>query len=46
MKKAFATVLSNAALLVVYFAAAKFGLSFFALIHPSASILHTCPETR
>ena len=37
MKKAFATVLSNAALLVVYFAAAKFGLSFFALIHPSAS---------
>jgi len=37
MKKAFATVLSNTALLVVYFAAAKFGLSFFALIHPSAS---------
>jgi signal transduction histidine kinase len=37
MKKVFATVLSNAALLVVYFAAAKFGLSFFALIHPSAS---------
>jgi signal transduction histidine kinase/CheY-like chemotaxis protein len=37
MKKAFPTVLSNAALLVVYFAAAKFGLKFFALIHPSAS---------
>ncbi|HXS79416.1 MAG TPA: MASE1 domain-containing protein [Gammaproteobacteria bacterium] len=37
MKKAFATVLSDAALLIVYFATAKFGLSFFALIHPSAS---------
>jgi signal transduction histidine kinase len=37
MMKASATVLTNAALLIVYFAAAKFGLSFFALIHPSAS---------
>ena len=37
MKTASTTVLANAALLVVYFAAAKFGLSFFALIHPSAS---------
>jgi signal transduction histidine kinase/CheY-like chemotaxis protein len=32
-------VLLNAALLVVYFAAGKFGLSFFALIHPSASAI-------
>jgi signal transduction histidine kinase len=31
------TVLLNALLLIVYFAAGKFGLSFFALIHPSAS---------
>ena len=31
------TVLANAALLLVYFAAGKFGLSFFGLIHPSAS---------
>jgi signal transduction histidine kinase len=31
------TVLLNAVLLTVYFAAGKFGLSFFALIHPSAS---------
>ena len=31
------TVLLNAVLLIVYFAAGKFGLSFFALIHPSAS---------
>jgi integral membrane sensor domain MASE1 len=30
-------VLLNAAVLGVYFAAGKFGLSFFALIHPSAS---------
>ncbi len=30
-------VLLNAALLAVYFAAGKFGLSFFGLIHPSAS---------
>jgi len=37
MMKASATVLANAVLLVVYFAAAEFGLSFFALIHPSAS---------
>ena len=37
MKKASATVLANAALVIAYFAAAKFGLSFFALIHPSAS---------
>jgi signal transduction histidine kinase len=37
MMKASAIVLANAALLIVYFAAAKFGLSFFALIHPSAS---------
>src|SRR5436190_2408469 len=37
MMKASATVLTNAALLIVYFAAAKFGLAFFALIHPSAS---------
>jgi signal transduction histidine kinase len=37
MKKASATVLGNVALLTLYFAAAKFGLSFFALIHPSAS---------
>jgi signal transduction histidine kinase/CheY-like chemotaxis protein len=37
MKKASAIVLANAALLIVYFAAAKFGLSYFALIHPSAS---------
>ncbi|HEX7236966.1 MAG TPA: MASE1 domain-containing protein [Gammaproteobacteria bacterium] len=35
--KAPATVLANAVLLVVYFAAAKFGFAFFALIHPSAS---------
>jgi signal transduction histidine kinase/ActR/RegA family two-component response regulator len=31
------TVLLNAALLLIYFAAGKFGLSFFGLIHPSAS---------
>ena len=31
------TVLLNAVLLIAYFAAGKFGLSFFALIHPSAS---------
>jgi signal transduction histidine kinase len=31
------TVLSNAAVLVVYFAAGKFGLSTFAVIHPSAA---------
>jgi signal transduction histidine kinase/CheY-like chemotaxis protein len=31
------TVSLNAALLIVYFAAGKFGLAFFALIHPSAS---------
>jgi signal transduction histidine kinase/CheY-like chemotaxis protein len=31
------TVLLNAALLLVYFAAGKFGLSFFGIIHPSAS---------
>ena len=31
------TVLANAALLLVYFVAGKFGLSFFGLIHPSAS---------
>src|SRR5688572_19716753 len=31
------TVLLNALLLIVYFAAGKFGLAFFALIHPSAS---------
>ena len=31
------TVLLNAGLLLVYFAAGKFGLAFFALIHPSAS---------
>ena len=37
MMKASATVLANAVLLIVYFAAAEFGLSFFALIHPSAS---------
>src|SRR5262245_17621900 len=37
MMKAPATVLANAVLLVVYFAAAKFGFAFFALIHPSAS---------
>ena len=37
MMKASATVLANAVLLVVDFAAAEFGLSFFALIHPSAS---------
>jgi integral membrane sensor domain MASE1 len=35
--KASATVLANAALVIVYFAAAEFGLAFFALIHPSAS---------
>jgi signal transduction histidine kinase/CheY-like chemotaxis protein len=37
MMKASATVLANAVLLIVYLAAAEFGLSFFALIHPSAS---------
>ncbi|HEY3518468.1 MAG TPA: MASE1 domain-containing protein [Gammaproteobacteria bacterium] len=37
LMKACATVLANAVLLVVYFAAAEFGLSFFALIHPSAA---------
>jgi len=37
MMKASATVFANAVLLIVYFAAAEFGLSFFALIHPSAS---------
>jgi len=37
MMKASATVLANAVLVIVYFAAADFGLSFFALIHPSAS---------
>jgi signal transduction histidine kinase len=31
------TALLNSAVLVVYFAAGKFGLSFFGLIHPSAS---------
>jgi signal transduction histidine kinase/ActR/RegA family two-component response regulator len=31
------TVLLNAALLLVYFGAGKFGLAFFGLIHPSAS---------
>jgi signal transduction histidine kinase len=31
------TILANAALLIVYFAAGKFGLSFFGLLHPSAS---------
>ena len=35
--KASATVLANAALVIVYFATAELGLSFFALIHPSAS---------
>ena len=30
-------VLANAALLLVYFVAGKFGLSFFGLIHPSAT---------
>ena len=33
------TVLLNAMLLGVYFAAGKFGLSFFGLIHPSASAI-------
>jgi signal transduction histidine kinase len=37
MMKTSATVLANAALVIAYFAAAKFGLSFFALIHPNAS---------
>src|SRR5688572_21929331 len=37
MMKTSAIVLANAALVIVYFAAAKFSLSFFALIHPSAS---------
>jgi integral membrane sensor domain MASE1 len=37
MIKTSATVLANAVLLIAYFAAAEFGLSFFALIHPSAS---------
>ncbi len=37
MMKASATVLANAVLLIVYFATAKFGFAFFALIHPSAS---------
>jgi signal transduction histidine kinase len=31
------TVLLNAALLLIYFAAGKFGLSFFGIIHPNAS---------
>jgi signal transduction histidine kinase/ActR/RegA family two-component response regulator len=31
------TVLLNAGLLLIYFAAGKFGLAFFGLIHPSAS---------
>ena len=31
------TVLLNAALLLIYFTAGKFGLSFFGIIHPSAS---------
>ena len=33
-------VLLNAVLLGVYFAAGKFGLSFFGLIHPSADRHH------